>query len=133
MNLFSASTLCFTLIVSMPAVSRAQDLARNSSISIPFDGSEVSALSPRGWVKEEDHVNGRIPRTKLVKMQGAIYAMVAFLHDSCFSEGDFNPVWHGEYFTEKFGIQCRTEDNKGQLTIMANDISPPAALPCNQR
>jgi hypothetical protein len=78
----------------------------------------------REWVKEEDHVNGRIPRTTLIKMQRLTDAMIAFLHDSCFSEGEFNPVWHGEYFSGKFGIQCRTADNKSQLTIMANDMSP---------
>lgn len=108
----------------MPVVSCAQTLAKNDLISIPYGSSEVSTLSPREWVKEEDRVNGRIPRTKLIKMQRFTDTMVAFLHDSCFSEGDFNPLWHGEYFSGKFGIQCRMEDNKSQLTIMANDMSP---------
>jgi hypothetical protein len=57
-------------------------------------------------------------------MQSAADAMVAFLQDSCFSKADFSPLWHGEYFSEKFGVQCRSEDNKSQLAIMANDLNP---------
>jgi hypothetical protein len=100
MNFFTISALLLSLIASTPA------------------------RTPREWVKEEDHVNGRIPRTKLAKMQNAADAMVAFLQDSCFSEGSFSPLWHGEYFSEKFGIQCRSEDNSSRLAIMANDMSP---------
>ncbi|MBN9383852.1 MAG: hypothetical protein J0H74_24055 [Chitinophagaceae bacterium] len=100
MNAFSISALLLTLIASTPV------------------------RAPREWVKEEDHVNGRIPRTKLAKMQSAADAMVAFLQDSCFSEADFSPLWHGEYFPEKFNITCRSEDNKSRLTIMAGDLSP---------
>jgi hypothetical protein len=100
MNFFCVFTLLFTLIASTPI------------------------HAPREWVEEEDHVNGRISRTKLAKMQRAADAMVNFLQDSCFSEVDFTPLWHGEYFSEKFSIQCRSEDNKSQLTIMAGDMSP---------
>lgn len=100
MNFFCVTTLLLTLIASTPV------------------------HAPREWVKEEDHVNGRISRTKLAKMQSAADAMVTFLQDSCFSEVDFTPLWHGEYFSEKFSIQCRSEDNKSQLTIMAGDMSP---------
>jgi hypothetical protein len=99
MNFISIPALLLTLIISMPA------------------------HAPREWVKEEDHVNGRIPRTKLAKMQNAAGAMVAFFQDSCFSEGDFSPLWHGEYFAGKFGIQCRSEDNKSRLSIMTNDMT----------
>src|SRR5882757_7251812 len=108
MNFLSVSTLCLVLMTSLPT------------------------HAPREWVKEEDRINGRISHSKLTKMQFATEAMVAYLHDSCFSEGDFNPVWHGEYFSEKastgslmkFGVQCKSEDSKGRLTIMANDLSP---------
>jgi len=57
-------------------------------------------------------------------MQHATYAMVSFLHESCFSATDYSPVWHAEYAVGRFGIQCRWEGNRGQLTIMSNDISP---------
>jgi hypothetical protein len=100
MNLFFVFTLPLALIVSMPAP------------------------TPREWVKEKDQINGRISRTQLTKMQRTAGDMVAFLHDSCFSDIDFSPIWHGEYSSGKFGIQCRTADNKSQLTIMANDFSP---------
>jgi len=86
--------------------------------------ASTPARTPREWVKEADHVNGSISRAKLAKMQSAADAMVTFLQDSCFSEADFSPLWHGEYFSEKFGIQCRSEDNKSQLSIMANDMDP---------
>jgi hypothetical protein len=80
--------------------------------------------SHREWVKEQDQVNGRVPHSKLVKMQSSTEAMIAFLEDSCFSGTDFTPAWHGEYAIGKFGVQCRTEDSRGQLTIMSNDIRP---------
>jgi len=80
--------------------------------------------APKEWVKEQDQINGRVPHSKLVKMQIETEAMISFLHDSCFSTTDFTPVWHGEYSTSRFGIQCRSEDSRGRLTIMSNDISP---------
>ncbi|MDO6435174.1 hypothetical protein Q4E93_31450 [Flavitalea sp. BT771] len=100
MNLFSVSTLSLALIMSVPAP------------------------APREWVKEKDQINGRISRTQLTKMQRTTDDMIAFLHDSCFSDIDFSPIWHGEYSSGKFGIQCRTANNKSQLAIMANDFSP---------
>ena len=80
--------------------------------------------APKEWVKEQDQINGRVPHNKLVKMQHSTEAMISFLHDSCFSTTDFSPVWHGEYAIGRFGIQCRSEDSRGRLTIMSNDISP---------
>jgi hypothetical protein len=100
MNLFSVPLLCLALTISVPV------------------------HTPREWVKEKDQINGRISHSKLIKMQGITDAMVTFLHDSCFSDVDFSPIWHGEYSQGKFGIQCRTEDNNSQFTIMANDLSP---------
>ncbi|HVU57697.1 MAG TPA: hypothetical protein VHD83_21695 [Puia sp.] len=92
-----------------------------------FNNDGVNPLlnkAAKAWVKEQDRIDGHVPHSKLVKMQRTTEAMVSFLHDSCFSATDFIPVWHGEYSIGRFGIQCRSVDNRGRLTIMSNDISP---------
>ena len=89
------------------------------------------------WKKQQDHVNGRISRNTLDKMKSTTETLAGFFQDSSFSTGQFNPVWHGEYFPERsgtasltrFAFSCSFYDNEAtrstaDLLIMANDISP---------
>ena len=113
--------LCFLL----PCLAQAQ-MSLDNVTAFNNDGSltPLSHSAPKTWVKEQDQINGRVPHSKLVKMQNETEAMISFLQDSCFSTTDFTPVWHGEYAIGRFGIQCRSEDSRGRLTIMSNDITP---------
>jgi len=112
------------LFFILPCLAQAQMSLDN--VAFNNDGSPNPLLdkSPKEWVREQDLVNGHVPHSKLVKMQNETEAMISFLHDSCFSATEFTPVWHGEYSIGRFGIQCRSEDSRGRLTIMSNDISP---------
>jgi len=89
------------------------------------------------WKKQQDRVNGRIPRNTLEKMKSTTETLAGFFQDSSFSTGQYNPVWHGEYFPERSGTASLTRfafsssfyDNEAtrstaDLLIMANDISP---------
>lgn len=89
------------------------------------------------WKKQQDRVNGHISRNTLDKMKSTTETLAGFLQDSCFSTGQFNPAWHGEYFPERsgtasltrFALSCSFYDNEStrstaDLLIMANDISP---------
>ena len=122
-------------------LSPAQDLAANSPIvkniawnktSDPLIGGETPVRKSQQWEKEQDQINGSIPHSKLAKMKNRTDSLVAFLQDSCISEGVINPVWHGEYFAEKarsgtlikFGVQCSFPGSNAHLRIMANDLSP---------
>jgi len=89
------------------------------------------------WKKQQDRVNGRISRNTLEKMKSTTETLAGFFQDSSFSTGQYNPVWHGEYFPERsgtasltrFAFSCSFYDNEAtrstaDLLIMANDISP---------
>jgi len=112
------------LLFILPYIAQAQMSIDNVAFNNDGAASPLLDRSPKEWVKEQDQIDGHISHSKLVKMQNATGAMISFLHDSCFSTTDFTPVWHGEYAVGRFGIQCRSEDNRGRLTIMSNDISP---------
>jgi hypothetical protein len=113
------------LFFLLPSLAQAQ-MSLDNVTAFNNDGTLNPLLNkaPKEWVKEQDQINGHVPHSKLVKMQNETTAMISFLQDSCFSTTDFIPVWHGEYAIGRFGIQCRSEDSRGRLTIMSNDISP---------
>jgi hypothetical protein len=138
------------LVSVFPGVSFAQYSAKNLNVAhllvngeVPASRSaqevpaarltqEAPAARSTQWEKEQDQVSGHISNSKLLKMKNVTDAIVAFFHDSCLSEGPYSPLWHGEYFSEKnspgpimkFGVQCNFYDQKANLTIIANDISP---------
>jgi hypothetical protein len=112
------------LLVILPCLAQAQMSIDNVAFNGDAPSVSMPDKMPKEWAKEKDRIDGRVPHSKLVKMQSATEAMVSFLHDSCFSTTDFSPVWHAEYAVGKFGIQCRAEGSRGLLTIMSNDISP---------
>jgi hypothetical protein len=114
-----------------PLLSSAQYLADNLTAANPLFKREVPA--PRSqWEKEQDLVNGHISNSKLSKMKMVTEAIVTFFHDSCISDEQVNPLWHGEYFSEKtslapqikFGVFCNFYEQKAHLSVIANDISP---------
>jgi len=131
----------FSLAFLLPAVSPAQDLAanntpvtRNYSWNTKTDSTisrETPSRKPQQWDREEDQVNGHIGKTQLAKMKNVNEALIAILRDSCISDGTYNPLWHGEFFSEKtspgpilkFGVHCNYTAN-ADLGIMANDLSP---------
>jgi len=89
------------------------------------------------WKKQQDRINGRISRNTLDKMKSTTETLAGFLQDSTLAIGQFNPVWHGEYFPEKsgtasltrFALSCsfyndEATSSTADLLIMANDISP---------
>ncbi|HWK04623.1 MAG TPA: hypothetical protein VNS58_13375 [Puia sp.] len=114
-----------------PLLSPAQYLADNSSThNLLFKGEVPAAKSPQ-WEKEQDQINGHISNTRLSKMRSVTDAIVTFFHDSCLSDIQAAPLWHGEYFSEKtsaapqikFGVFCNFYEQKARLTVTANDIS----------
>jgi hypothetical protein len=113
------------LFLLLPCLAQAQ-MSIDNITAFNNEGSSNPLLNTfhKEWVKEQDQVKGRVPHSKLVKMQSTTEAMVSFLEDSCFSGTDFSPIWHGEYAIGRFGVQCRSADSRGRLTIMSNDISP---------
>jgi hypothetical protein len=114
-----------------PHLSSAQYLAENITAANPLLRREVPA-PPLLWEKERDQVNGRISNSQLSKMKMVTAAIVNFLHDSCISDEQVSPLWHGEYFSEKtssasrikFGAFCNFYEQKAHLSVIANDISP---------
>ncbi len=96
------------------------------------DANSDPARNNPQWEREQDQLNGRISAAKLSSMKMVTAAMVSFLHDRCISAGEYAPVWHGEYFSEKagsaalikFGVHCNFYEQKAKLTILANDLSP---------
>ncbi|MBN8854579.1 MAG: hypothetical protein BGO55_21860 [Sphingobacteriales bacterium 50-39] len=112
------------LLFISPFIADAQMSIDNVAFNTDGAANPFLDKAPKEWVKEQDQIDGHVPHSKLVKMQNATGAMISFLHDSCFSTTDFTPVWHGEYAIGRFGVQCRSEDRRGRLTIMSNDISP---------
>jgi hypothetical protein len=112
----------------------AQFLASNGMGPAPLSGESASPApesseSPE-WQRDQDQVNGHISNSKLARMRDVSDAIISYFHDSCITEGEFSPTWHGEYFPDnrgsgkdmKFGIQCNFSDNKANLTIMANTM-----------
>ncbi|MBS1664739.1 MAG: hypothetical protein JST68_27080 [Bacteroidetes bacterium] len=88
------------------------------------------------WEKQQDRINGKIPRASLEKMKTTTESLAGFLQDSALFIDGYNPVWHGEYSADKssamnrFGLSCSFYDssdashNAADLLIMANDMSP---------
>ena len=131
----------FSLAFLLPAVSPAQDLAANNTpVTKNYNWNtktdstishETPSRKPQQWDREEDQVNGHIGKTQLAKMKNVNEALIAVLRDSCISDGTYNPIWHGEFFSEKtspgpilkFGVHCNYTAN-ADLGIVANDISP---------
>lgn len=112
--------------------SSAQWFADNITAANPLlfvgNGPTVDA---RQWQKELDQVTGHISNSKLSRMRNLTGSVVAYFHDSCITEGQYIPAWHGEYFSEgasarqmKFTVQCNFYGDKAKLSILANDISP---------
>jgi len=116
----------------VPAIGLAQPLVENMTASGTLLNHGISARGSGEWGKEQDQVNGRINNARLSKMKSVTDALVTFFHDSCITEGDYAPTWHGEYFSEKaspgpimkFGVQCNFNDQKATLSVIANDLSP---------
>jgi hypothetical protein len=130
-----------SLAFFLPAVCPAQDLvATNTPVTKNYNWNtkpdstisrEATSHQPQQWDREEDVVNGRIGKAQLAKMKSVNEALIAILRDSCISDGTYNPIWHGEFFSGKtspgpvlkFGVQCNyTAD--AHLSIIANDITP---------
>jgi hypothetical protein len=122
----------FFSLFFISGICSAQYLAKNNTAAGPLLVREAVPSASQQWEKEEDQVNGRISNSKLLKMKNTAEAIVAFFQESCISEGNYSPVWHGEYFSEKtspgpqmkFGVQCNFNDQGAHLTVMANDLSP---------
>lgn len=134
------------LIFALCDLARAQYSAQDHGAVAVNDGSGISNGSyvcpltdapAAPWQKEADQVFGHIPRSRLAMMKGASEDIISVFHDSIITDGSFNPIWHGEYFSTgngapqvHFGVSCvfRNGDDKmsspGDLTIFANDISP---------
>jgi hypothetical protein len=129
MKQFYALLLLFFLF---PGISPAQDVAGNINVVNPLLTTEAPDPRSQLWGKEQDRVTGHISKSKLSKMKHLTEAIITFFHDSCISELPYSPIWHGEYFSVKtssgtqmkFSVQCNFYDQKANLTIMANDISP---------
>ena len=113
-----------------PHFSHAQYLADNAAVSSPLSRREVPA--PRSWEKEQDVVTGHITNSQLSRMKAVTTDLITFFHDSCLTDEQLAPLWHGEYFSEKnsaaplkkFGVFCNFYEQKARLSIVANDISP---------
>jgi hypothetical protein len=109
----------------------AQFLASNGVSSHPLPGESIPVNDAPEWQKQQDEVNGHIPGGKLARMKNVSEAIVSYFHDSCITEGEFSPVWHGEYFSDprgsckdmKFGVQCDFSDNKASLIVLANNMN----------
>ena len=102
--------------------------------------TNTSAPAPvaRQWQKNADLVMGHIRNASLVRMQHTTADIISCFRASVLTEGEFNPVWHGEYFPAvnggpqvRFGVRCifynnedSVQDSNNDLTVFANDISP---------
>lgn len=112
--------------------SSAQWFADNITAANPllFVGKGPAA-DARQWQKELDQVTGHISNGKLNRMRNLTGSVVAYFHDSCITDGQYSPAWHGEYFSDKggsagqmkFAVQCDFYGDKAKLSILANDIS----------
>ncbi len=112
--------------------SSAQWFADNITAANPllFVGKGPAA-DARQWQKELDRVTGHISNSKLNRMKNLTGSVVAYFHDSCITESQYSPAWHGEYFSDKdgssrqmkFTVQCNFYGDKAKLSILANDIS----------
>jgi hypothetical protein len=122
--------LLLSFVIS--GASYAQELTQNIPVVHRVMSAEAIGSGSPQWEKEQDLVNGHIPNKQLVKMKNMTGELIAWFHDSCISEGSYSLAWHGEYFSERtnsgsgmrFGAQCHFYDQKANLIIMANDISP---------
>lgn len=120
-----------TFVLVLPFTVPAQTIVDNVTASGIIH--EASKKAP-AWEKQEDRINGRISRSNLEKMKSTTEAIAAFLQDSALSIEQYSPVWHGEYFPgnnnsplQRFAMSCSFiahNENKGDLLIMANDMSP---------
>jgi hypothetical protein len=113
-----------------PHFTIAQYIADNDAAIHPLLRHEVPV--PRSWEKEQDLVNGHISNSQLSKMKAVTTNLITFFHDSCLTDEQLTPLWHGEYYSEKnssvtqkkFGAICNFYEQKARLSIVANDISP---------
>ena len=100
--------------------------------------SPAPAPVARQWQKNADLVLGHIRNASLNRMKNTTADIISCFRDSILTEGEFSPVWHGEYFPAvnggpqvRFGVRCifynnedSTQDSNNDLTVFANDISP---------
>ncbi|HEV9037573.1 MAG TPA: hypothetical protein VGQ51_13155 [Puia sp.] len=138
----------YAFILSMFALcglSRAQFIAENrvTAAGAETENSNEPQVCPLGpapaapWKKEADQVFGHIGRSLLAKLKGSSEGIISVFHDSILTQGTFDPIWHGEYFSAgngapqmRFGVSCifHNDDvnpnDPCDLTIFANDISP---------
>ena len=134
------------LVFAAASPTHAQFIADNrvaspaGEVSGNSNGPLVCPLGPAPaapWHKQADQVFGHIRGSLLAKLKNTSEGIVSLFHDSVLTEGAFNPVWHGEYFSAgkgapqlRFGVSCAFHNGDGDpnlagdLTIFANDISP---------
>lgn len=114
-----------------PGSTRLQTIASLSPRSIDIEtailtAGEMPILKAQPWQQSAPLIIGHIPHDKLTAMKARTEALISVLHD-CFTSGEGDPTWHGEYFAGKFGAQCTFfshDDKKAQLLLLANDLSP---------
>jgi len=118
--------------------SHAQFIADNrvasptGEVSGNSNGPLVCPLGPAPaapWHKQADQVFGHIRGSLLAKLKNTSEGIVSLFHDSVLTEGTFNPVWHGEYFSAgkgapqlRFGVSCAFHNGDGDPNL-AGDLT----------
>jgi hypothetical protein len=111
-----------------------------TNLAVANEPTISSAPAPiaHQWQKNADLVIGHIRSTTLNRMKNTTADIISCFRDSILTQGEFSPVWHGEYFPAvnggpqvRFGVRCifynnedSTQDSNNDLTVFANDISP---------
>lgn len=103
----------------------------------PTNTPAPAAPVARQWQKNADRVIGHIRNASLNRMKNTTDNIISCFRDSILTQGEFSPVWHGEYFPATnngqvhFGVRCifynsedSAQDSNNDLTVFANDISP---------
>lgn len=111
-----------------------------TNLAVANEPTISSAPAPiaHQWQKNADLVIGHIRNTTLNRMKNTTADIISCFRDSILTQGEFSPVWHGEYFPAvnggpqiRFGVRCifynnedSAQDSNNDLTVFANDISP---------
>jgi hypothetical protein len=111
-----------------------------TNLAVANEPTISSAPAPiaHQWQKNADLVIGHIRNTTLNRMKNTTADIISCFRDSILTQGEFSPVWHGEYFPAvnrgpqvRFGVRCifynnedSTQNSNNDLTVFANDISP---------
>jgi hypothetical protein len=112
-----------------------------TNLAVANEPTISSAPAPiaHQWQKNADLVIGHIRSTTLNRMKNTTADIISCFRDSILTQGEFSPVWHGEYFPAvnggpqvRFGVRCifynnnedSTQNSNNDLTVFANDISP---------